>query len=161
MEHFLDVGGWQSLHSYEMMKGLTFEVQSLWESWLIWESCLRHEDTLQQALCALAPSFLQLRDRRCSPSPLTRSSALFGYPRCLSKWGGREKKCFRGKILAIFLLVGGPVVKGTIGLTLPGSHLKAYQVTLSDSVTMANNLTKAIVLSSPSPGQITDQSEFI
>lgn len=52
-------------------------------------------------------------------------------------------------------------MKGTIGLTLLGSHLKAYRVTLSDSVTMANNLTKAIVLSSPSPGQITDQSEFI
>lgn len=52
-------------------------------------------------------------------------------------------------------------MKGTIGSTLPRSHLKAYRVTLSDSVTMANNLTKAIVLSSPSPGQITDQSEFI
>lgn len=72
-----------------------------------------------------------------------------------------KKNCFRRKIRAIFLLVGGLLLKGTIGLTLPGSHLKAYQVTLSDSVTMANNLTKAIVFSSPSPGQITDQSEFI
>lgn len=140
--------------------------------WLIAGRWQRREGALQRRTwCALAPSSLQLQDQinAALRTPLTalRSLAAWGVRQSASteKGGWRKKnrigESLKKRIWVILLLVGGIVERGTIGLTLPRSHLRACQVTLSDSVTMANNLTKAIVLSSPSPGQISDQSEFI
>lgn len=71
------------------------------------------------------------------------------------------KKCnIQGKSRLYFDVGGRALNEGNNQSASPRSHLKAYQVTLNDSVTMANNLTKTIVLSSSSPGQITNQSQF-
>lgn len=73
----------------------------------------------------------------------------------------RVKKCnIQGKSRLYFDVGGRALNEGNNQSASPRSHLKAYQVTLNDSVTMANNLTKTIVLSSSSPGQITNQSPF-
>lgn len=73
----------------------------------------------------------------------------------------RAKKCIiQGKSRLYFDVGGRALNEGNNQSVSPRSHLKAYQVTLNDSVTMANNLTKTIVLSSSSPGQITNQSQF-
>lgn len=71
------------------------------------------------------------------------------------------KKCIiQGKSRLYFDVGGRALNEGNNQSVSPRSHLKAYQVTLNDSVTMANNLTKTIVLSSSSPCQITNQSQF-
>lgn len=89
---------------------------------------------------------------------LPQRSALFGCWKCLSNPG---QKCnIQGKSRLYFDVGGRALNEGNNQSVSPRSHLKAYQVTLNDSVTMANNLTKTIVLSSSSPCQITNQSQF-
>lgn len=90
-------------------------------------------------------------------SPL-RNSALFGYSKCQSR--KQAKNPLKTEKRSYISIGRRERNEGNNQSAGPGSHLKGYRVSLNDSVTMANNLTKTIVLSSPSPGQITNQSQF-